>query len=167
MTYRLNIDGTVSADFQIGKVGPTIYQGQVVPAGDAGENGDLFVRIGATPEIRVKAATNWLPLTHPSLGLMRWEIASGDTFEVPPIINYVGVAASASDDPTSIVLPPDSAAGTTIIVKDESGAAGDHPISITATGLLIDGGETCLIETDYGCVTLLFGGTQWAVKKRV
>lgn len=64
--------------------------------------------------------------------------------------------------PSSVILPF-SPTGTVFVVKDASGAASVNPITVTATGALIDGAASATINTDYGSITLIFNGTEWNI----
>lgn len=78
----------------------------------------------------------------------------------PALTDYlldVNVAA-----PSSVVLPV-SPVGTVFIVKDISGNASINNITVTGTGVLIDGAASALINTDYGSITLVYNGTEWNI----
>lgn len=52
--------------------------------------------------------------------------------------------------------------GKTIMVKDESGAAGTNNITVATQGAeTIDGGANIIISTNYGAVVLYSDGTNW------
>lgn len=87
---------------------------------------------------------------------------------------YIGVNA---DDPTTIVLPagkgaskkntniitvPSISLGTVYIIKDISGRASINPITVKDTST-IDGSEHVFINTDYGCLTLIYNGVEWNI----
>lgn len=160
---KLNFDGTVSPDFKIGKVGPTIHEGETLPASSFGSSGDIFLQIGETPSLHVKNSSLWLPMYHTSLGVVRWEVESGTTFTIPPYITYVGV--TAHDNATTTLYLPDTPEGSSITIKDEAGLAGDHPIVVSGSGVIIENAESYSITTSYGSVTLLFvGNGRWIVQ---
>lgn len=74
------------------------------------------------------------------------------------------VAQTATASAISLVLPAISAANTGVMyrIKDQSGAANTHNITISTTGgKTIDGAATNVINTAYGHVTIYNDGTQW------
>lgn len=77
---------------------------------------------------------------------------------------YVGVTDTTAA--RTITLPTAWATdeGTTVIVKDESGAAATNNITIQGqAGELIDGAASAKIDSNYGALSLLSTGTAWMV----
>jgi hypothetical protein len=60
------------------------------------------------------------------------------------------------------LLPASGRAGRVYVIKDESGAATAHPISIRASaGETIDGTATLVIGTNYGVLRVISSGKSW------
>ena len=101
---------------------------------------------------------------------------SGEGFEIgwegPPHVaqvrlvagNTVGTSSdqivefTSTSSAYSYTVPATPATGQMIIVKDGSGAAGTHNISITGT---VDGATNNVISTNYGVFRCYFDGTSW------
>ncbi len=68
-------------------------------------------------------------------------------------------------DPTNGVMtanmPVAPSTGDFYTVKDATGQAATHNITVAGNGHNIEGASTLLIDTAYGFVNLLFTGTQW------
>lgn len=61
---------------------------------------------------------------------------------------------------TTLTLPKSPPIGTNLIIKDSSGSAGTHNITITAnTGNTIEGSTSKLINTNYGVLSIIYDGT--------
>jgi hypothetical protein len=73
------------------------------------------------------------------------------------------VAITQTPDAVTVTIPTARmAAGRVLIVKDESGAANTHNITIATEGAeKIDGADTNVISADYGKVTLYSDGSHW------
>lgn len=74
------------------------------------------------------------------------------------------IAQTATASAISLVLPAITAGNTGIIyrIKDQSGAANTHNITISTTGgKTIDGAATNVISTAFGKVSIYNDGTQW------
>jgi len=65
--------------------------------------------------------------------------------------------------PFSVVLPANPVTGKFYFIKDVSGTAALHNITVTAVGHTIDGSASALINTNYGSITLVFNGVQWSI----
>jgi hypothetical protein len=65
----------------------------------------------------------------------------------------------------TIRLPNGGDTGITYIVKDRTGTAGAHNITVTTVGgtVLIDGSTTYTIATNFGFSQFLFNGTSWEI----
>jgi hypothetical protein len=74
---------------------------------------------------------------------------------------YIGVTNTAA--PRRITLPPTSGrTGRVYIIKDESGGAAAHPISVRAgSGGTIDGAAALTINTSHGVLHVISTGTSW------
>lgn len=64
--------------------------------------------------------------------------------------------------PVTIILPV-SVVGKTYTVKDCDGDALTNPITITATGALIDGAASASINTNYGSLVFVRNNTGWSI----
>ncbi|MBM3467785.1 MAG: hypothetical protein FJX70_08170 [Alphaproteobacteria bacterium] len=53
--------------------------------------------------------------------------------------------------------------GHYFIIKDETGNASKNNIVIDGNGALIDGEEQYIINVDYGCITVCYTGSSWAI----
>lgn len=74
------------------------------------------------------------------------------------------VAQTATASAISLVLPAIAAGNTGVMykIKDQSGSANTHNITISTTGgKTIDGAATSVINTAYGKVNIYNDGTQW------
>jgi hypothetical protein len=70
---------------------------------------------------------------------------------------YFGVSYSAG---ASYVSVPDSAyEGKIVVIKDESGSASLHPITVAASR--IDSATMSTIQLDHGSITMIWRGTGW------
>lgn len=70
----------------------------------------------------------------------------------------VGATTSAA---RAITLMNNPATGQVVTIKDITGTANTHNITITPTSGNIDGSATYVINTNYGSVDLWYSGTQW------
>jgi hypothetical protein len=76
------------------------------------------------------------------------------------------VAVTSLSAPRTLTLPSASTAGAgfRLIVKDESGAAGTHNITVARSGSqTIDGATNQIISTNYGVLRLISTGSNWSV----
>lgn len=62
----------------------------------------------------------------------------------------------------TVNLPVSPTAGKIIYIKDFGGVAAVHNISVVS-GQLIDGAGNYTINTNFGCVKVLFDGTTWSI----
>ena len=61
---------------------------------------------------------------------------------------------------TTLTLPQAPPIGTNLIIKDSSGSAVTHNITITAnTGNTIEGSTNKVINTNYGVLSIIYDGT--------
>jgi hypothetical protein len=74
---------------------------------------------------------------------------------------YVGVTDTAAD--RTIRLPSASGrTGRVYVIKDESGRAGAHPISVKAQpGETVDGAEALTVGANYGVLRVISDGKNW------
>ena len=74
---------------------------------------------------------------------------------------YIGVTNTAAR--RSIKLPSAwGRAGRVYVIKDESGQAAAHPISVGASDAeTIDGERTLTISTNHGVLRVISSGTSW------
>jgi hypothetical protein len=74
---------------------------------------------------------------------------------------YVGVTGASGR--RTVMLPTASGkAGRVYIIKDESGGAGTHPITVRAlSGQTIDGTNVRTIGTNYGVLRVISSGNDW------
>ena len=162
--HTYNIDGTVSSDFQIGESGPTLHEGVSTPASSQGTGGDVYVRTGNAPGLHLKTSSLWLPMLHPSLGIVRWDVASGSTFAIPPAITYVGIVAASPGGTTTLYLPA-VIDGSRVTIKDEAGTAASHPIVICAPEGIVEANASYTIASNHGAVTLMrVGSSRWIIE---
>lgn len=72
------------------------------------------------------------------------------------------VAVTALTGPISINLPPPASMRGEIVIKDESGNATDHDITINTPGSeTIDGAASLVIDADYGYARIYTDGTNY------
>jgi len=64
---------------------------------------------------------------------------------------------------TVVITLPTGILGTVYIVKDCSGNAFIHPITIQATGVQTVDGGVAVINTNYGSLTFVFNGVEWSI----
>lgn len=82
-----------------------------------------------------------------------YTMSSGDTFVG---VNYAGTV--------TITMFNSQTAGTEIIIKDESGAAGTYNITINTTNSeTIDGASSFVIDVDSAALRLLWTGVEWSI----
>lgn len=65
----------------------------------------------------------------------------------------------------TVQLVDDPIPGQEYVIKDSTGAAATHNITISGTvsGKTIDGATTYVMNVNYGSITLIYNGTQWNV----
>jgi len=73
---------------------------------------------------------------------------------------YLGVTDTTSA--RTVTLPTNLTRDRVFIIKDESGAAATHNISVTVNGVkTIDGATTKTISTNYGSMQVIYNGTNY------
>jgi hypothetical protein len=136
----LGVSGLVGAT---GSTGPQGHTGQTGPTGSQGPTGPQGPT-GATGPAQyygVASATQ-----------------SVVDLTLSPLPNeYFGVSYSAG---ASYVSVPDSTyEGKIVVIKDESGSASLHPITVAASR--IDSATMSTIQLDHGSITMIWRGTGW------
>lgn len=89
---------------------------------------------------------------------------SSHSYTVLDTDNYVGMTSTSAA--VSVVLPTPSSdnKGQIYTVKDESGGAATHNITVTVSGgSNIDGSSSAIISSNYGSISFYCNGTQWYV----
>lgn len=73
------------------------------------------------------------------------------------------ISVSNTSNTRQITLPPPTAenVGRAFLIKDSSGGASTHPITVKSTSGWIDGKPTQAISYDYGCLEVYSDGTQY------
>jgi len=75
--------------------------------------------------------------------------------------SYIGITDTGSARAVSL-LTADKVANRMVVVKDESGGAATHNITISTQGTeKIDGADTKVISTNYAAVRLICDGSNW------
>lgn len=117
-----------------GPAGPTGLQGPPGPQGPAGPEGSV------NPLATTLATRNYTALD------------SDD---------YIGVVC---EEPITITLPLNPAAGNLLIIKLEMSAPiGNRKVTVAGNGSLIDGVTQRTLQQPYECIRLLFRGNEWHV----
>jgi hypothetical protein len=159
MIVRSKIDGTMSSSFGIGKQGPTIFQGSSNPnvSNQTAVNGDIYVRVGATPTMYQFRSNTWVDVTGEVFSRTAVTISS---YGVLGTDFYLGVRVNG---PVNLVLPQGTF-GKKYIIKDEIGSASQtNTISIMAgSSDTIDGKSSFVINTARSAVTIVYG-VEWHV----
>jgi DUF4097 and DUF4098 domain-containing protein YvlB len=146
--------------FRIGKSGPTILQGTIIPVNSNGNNGDLYVQTGSTPKLYIKQTTGWIVSGDPTFGFTRQVISTTGTTVLNSVTTYAGVNVGN----TATVQLMTGTSGKTVTIKDESGSASSNVITVIAqSGYTIDGQTSWNIDVNYGTLTLVFGSTEWYI----
>ena len=73
------------------------------------------------------------------------------------------IAADSTAGAITITLPASPSVGTIYQIKDRTGQAAIHNITINGNGHNIDAAATFVINDAYGAITLIFGGTTWMI----
>jgi hypothetical protein len=77
----------------------------------------------------------------------------------------VGVTSTASA--RAITMPPSPSPNDRFTVKDESNGAATHNITITPASGTVEGAANAVINTNRGCKTFYFNGTNWFLESSV
>lgn len=82
-----------------------------------------------------------------------------------PSVNTIIEVTDNILGPINVPLPVLVTVGQTITVKDGTGTAGSHNITISSPlDFLIDGNPTVVLDTDWQSIDLYWNGTQWRIK---
>lgn len=89
---------------------------------------------------------------------------SSPTYTVGPE-GYVGVMNTSLPVTVSLAnITGPTFSGRSIVVMDESGGAASNNITVSTGGNLIDGLHTTyVINTNYGCVSMVYNGSNWHI----
>jgi hypothetical protein len=167
-SVKINANGTYSNYFQISETGAKIFQGSPNPNSisvtPVAASGDLYI-CTSIPELFIYSNSTWVPIGQSSVSFYSENITisgivigSGITFSGTL---YAGVNINTA---STLILPSGLAAGTSIILKDESGLAGMNNITISSQdSSLIDGQASVSIDINYGCYTFMYTGTHWTI----
>lgn len=168
MSVFVNASGTMANQFQIGRLGTTIHQGQSDPDRELGSDGDLYVKKTTVASLFIKVDGLWLRTSDPRFYFSRETVTIGQSITLALNTTYVGVVADplrtgvVITDPTNIYLPQ-GVSGKKITIKDESGLVPDSNIFIyPQTGELIEGFDQIDIQKNYASYTLMYDD-QWYI----
>jgi len=130
------------------------------------------------PTNLVNTKTLTLPVTTPPDGyVLTYSAVDGYYLPKPPSLFILanagsGPTYSATTEDVVIVathvgvftvnLPINPPIGKTIFIKDSAGVAAANNISI-ASAALIDGSATYTINTNFGCIKVVFTGSTWFI----
>jgi hypothetical protein len=121
MAVYYNLKGTTQPQFQIGKGGVTLYQGNTEPVG---ENGDFW--LDTNGEVKVKVSGSWQLITFDNLSFSGNTItstdANGDINIIPDGTGDV-VLGTAGGGTSTMTAPGDADA----IIAGGDGSTGDNP----------------------------------------
>jgi hypothetical protein len=88
--------------------------------------------------------------------------ATAVSYQVLTTDSIIGVTDTSSA--RTITMPNSGmASGQSWIIKDESGAAATHNITISGNGVNIDGASTSVIANNYGAIELYWNGSQFYI----
>ncbi len=77
---------------------------------------------------------------------------------------YIGCTGTGSTDQAIELSTASETEGRVVVVKDESGNASGHNITVSTEGATtIDGGATVVLNGDYDSARFVFNGTNWGV----
>lgn len=71
------------------------------------------------------------------------------------------IAVSTSSTANTVNLPASPTTGNTYIIKDATGNAATHNITVSGNGNNIDGASTFVMNVNYEGAVFVFGATQW------
>jgi hypothetical protein len=129
---------------------------------------------GTTPEIQIDLYWMTLALSNPRPGpispsttgttgrfLLNYT-ATPISYQVLGTDAIIGVTSTAA--PRTITMPNASlTAGQIWIIKDESGGAATHNITVSGNGSNIDGAATNVIASNYGSIQLYWSGSNFFI----
>jgi hypothetical protein len=73
------------------------------------------------------------------------------------------ILVNTSSSANTINLPSSPTNGLPLYIKDNSGNAVTHNITLSPASGNIDGSASYVMNTNYGCATVVYSGTQWLV----
>jgi hypothetical protein len=166
----VNYAGTMANQFQIGRLGTTILQGETDPDNTLGNNGDIYVKKTTSASLFIKMDGSWMRMSDPRFYFSRETVKIGQSITVGMNTTYVGVTTDPDrtneviTDPTNIYLPT-GVTGKKITIKDESGLVPDSNIFIypkVGSTDLIENYDQVDIQKNYGSLTLIYDD-QWYI----
>ena len=118
------------------------------------DTGNIY--LGATTRIQASAVfSDGIQYAHAGPKTGSYNISAGN--------DYI-VAVDPSGGAYTMTLPNVNWAGQIYIIKDETGHAATHNITVaTSNSMTIDGASTVTISANYGVLRVYSTGTEWAV----
>lgn len=182
MTYR-HLTGTTQESFALGLAGPSLRGGVDAPVDAVGSDGDLYVRVGATPGLYCRQAGSWREL-HEEQAFIHQPIARGDILQVDPTTtlvtvyrnpytidtidlstdetDLVSIDAQPTNEYTTVQLPGGTE-GQSLAIKDVSGRYAAFEVRITG---LIDDEAQASIQDISAKLDLLYSTGSWRIVGR-
>jgi hypothetical protein len=176
-----NVVGTVANSFTVGQAGATFHQGTTVPATNLGENGDLYLRHGGSPDLYWKVLDTWINIDHNTATFTRGTVMAGTnvgTVSLSSVICIIrsqytvdniditvdswNVKVDAAPLDTTYFVLPDSVEGRSIIIKDETGRPDIREVQISHPDL-IDGAPYLSLTTERAFIEMIFTNGAWHV----
>jgi len=115
---------------------------------------DLVVAVTPPPVTTPAPEPPAMPPTPPNMIVYSTTALPAGTAGLIYISNASGVAMS-------VTLPPSPVLGQTLTIKDITGTATEHPITIIGGSANIEGQPTLVMNYNYNWVELTFTGAQW------
>jgi len=144
---NIGLAGPIGPQGFLGPVGPPGLkgnQGEPGPKGDVGEKGEQGIQ-----GIRGPHGSSIVAVT----------IVRESPYYAELSNYFIGV----NMDHPSIINLPKGQIGVICIVKDLSGQAGKYAITVQNSTAYIDGKICVFIDTNFGCKTFIFNGTEWNI----
>jgi hypothetical protein len=140
------------------------HGGNLILQGGDGYDGDGYFRDGYVRLL--SGLTEGARIVHNKIFFLagqRINVANIGTtpFNVPD--GYFTMLVDTSSIAITINLPSNPVIGDTYQIKDATGNAGTHTITVSGNGHNIDGSSTQTIISVYGNILVVYGGTQWSV----
>ena len=113
-----------------------------------------------TASHQIMLGTSAETVAHPG-GVIFHRTAVSNSYSILPTDYMLGVSSTAAN--YTLTLPTaSSVTGQTYVIKDESGGASTHNITLaTTSSQTIDGSSTKVINTNYGTLNVYSNGTHW------
>jgi len=139
----------------------------------AATNGQLAIgSTGADPVLATLTAGTGVSITNGAGSItiaatgtttLNYMLVNTTPYVVAATDDYLGVDSSGGA--IQINLPNAPSTGRVYIIKDSTGSAATHNITITTVGgvVTIDGGTTFVMNTNYESTVVLFNGTSYEV----